>query len=63
MGKRTREIITETDSDGREKTKTIEKEIIETAEVAEITNPYEFMTNAELLDEIKRLADMVEGML
>jgi hypothetical protein len=58
MGKKTREIITETDSAGNEKTRTVEKEIIEIGETAE-QDPYEFMTNAELLAELKRLEELL----
>lgn len=60
MGKKTREIITETDSSGNEKTKMIEKEVIETDET-EGENPYEFMTNAELAAELKRLEKLLRA--
>jgi hypothetical protein len=60
MGKKTREIITETDSLGNEKSKTIEKEVIEINEAGE-ENPYEFMTNAELAAELKRLQKLLSA--
>jgi flagellar biosynthesis/type III secretory pathway chaperone len=59
--KKTIEKITETDSSGMEKTKTVEKEIIEIDD-EKPKNPYEFMTNKELLTEWAKIGEILKNL-